>query len=182
MIKGFTLIELLVVVLIIGILSSVALPQYQKAVWKSRTSEMMTLMKSLGGAQELYHMANGDWASSLADLDIDFSGFSAPQSGKANPCGMANRGAGAVRQKGLMTFSLNGSAGSYMVSGSAFNEGPYECGGFVYVHAGNPGSAVNPGMYCWQSVSGKAAAGKFCETLFAGKKAGHVSGWDVYSF
>ena len=69
--KGFTLIELLVVVLIIGILAAVAVPQYQKAVLKSRAATAFAMLKTLREAQDVYHLANGTYTTDLSKLDID---------------------------------------------------------------------------------------------------------------
>ena len=67
---GFTLIELLVVVLIIGILAGVALPQYEKAVARSRMAEEQLLFRSYMDAQQRFYLANGRYTADPENLDI----------------------------------------------------------------------------------------------------------------
>ena len=69
--QAFTLIELLVVVLIIGILAAVAVPQYQKAVIKTKYNTLKTLVSSIATAQEVYFLANNNYAESFEELAID---------------------------------------------------------------------------------------------------------------
>ncbi len=79
--QAFTLIELLVVVLIIGILSAIALPQYTKAVEKARASEAVMNMSNLQKGVDMYLLENGYPSSTKnflknnpdATLDIDIT-------------------------------------------------------------------------------------------------------------
>ena len=69
--QGFTLLEMLVVVLIIGILASFALPQYNKAVLKSKYSTLMPVAKALQEGNESFFLTNGYYTDAVEDLDIE---------------------------------------------------------------------------------------------------------------
>ena len=162
--KGFTLIELLVVVLIIGILSAVALPQYEKAVWKSKSSQLKVLVKSIADAQELYFLSHGEYAKNMEDLDISFdslssketTGFHRIRDGSTDP----------VRGNEEIVVGIGGIGGAVWTAG-IFRKGSYQGGGFIYWHS-NHFSTTAPlrETLCYaQGCSSVSTANNFCKKI-----------------
>ena len=69
--RAFTLIELLVVVVIIAILAAVAVPQYQRALEKSKATQAFALIKSIYHAQTTFYLSHGKYATSFNELDVE---------------------------------------------------------------------------------------------------------------
>ena len=67
---GFTLLELMVVVLIIGVLISVALPSYRRAVDKAEMAKVLATFHLIEQSMQRYRLANGSWPTNIEDLDI----------------------------------------------------------------------------------------------------------------
>lgn len=68
--RGFTLIELLIVVLIIGILATIALPQYQLALEQARVRSGIVFMDAWIQAEEIYYLNHGNYTTDWNELDI----------------------------------------------------------------------------------------------------------------
>ena len=71
--KGFTLIELLVVILIIAVLASIVIAQYQKSILKSRFSTLVPIAKALNDGQEMFLLSHGKYADKLENLDVEIA-------------------------------------------------------------------------------------------------------------
>ena len=167
--KAFTLIELLVVVLIIGILAAVALPQYQKAVWKSRAAQLMTAASTVGRDATAYKMASGESPTEFAQLSLDYD--LPTKRATAGVCGNVVQSTDAQRENDMYQIVLN-NTGTFHGINSAFITGPYQCAGFMYLiedHTEDGVTLKGGNLYCaevaHQNFHPVTPAGKFCEKI-----------------
>jgi type IV pilus assembly protein PilA len=72
--RGFTLVELIIVVIIVGILASIGLTQYNKVLEKSRATEARMLLGTLRNAEVANNFDLGTY------VDVPSLGVSAPTS------------------------------------------------------------------------------------------------------
>ena len=174
---GFTLIELLVVVLIIGILAAVAVPQYQKAVEKSRISALFPIARAVETAQKAYYMATGSFSNEMSNLDISVPLPTAPA---APPCSLAYQSSDSARQDTQTVVALNNrsSAKSYFVAAARLT-GPYKCSG-IKIPLKDVSVLKEGKTYCYEHIAHfTGEAGSFCQKMMNGT---YVTSFDFCRF
>ncbi|MCD6539230.1 MAG: prepilin-type N-terminal cleavage/methylation domain-containing protein [Candidatus Omnitrophica bacterium] len=60
---GFTLAEVIIVVVIIGILATLAVPNYIKAVERTRNKEAISMLKLIQQAEKMYRLENNGYVA-----------------------------------------------------------------------------------------------------------------------
>jgi prepilin-type N-terminal cleavage/methylation domain-containing protein len=74
--KGFTLLEILFVMIIMGILTAIALPNFIGQVGKAREAEVKLMMGTIGRAQQAFHYERKQFANSYGALAGGTGNFS----------------------------------------------------------------------------------------------------------
>ena len=159
--SGFTLIELLVVVLIIGILAAVALPQYQKAVEKSRAAQAISLVKSVYQAEQSYYLANNTWPTDFDELSVEipWTGNGCVHCISSNP----------KRSNGPWALELYKDTANQFAVSVGRTSGPYRGTGFMIFTKGD--SFRKPGqLLCFERNTFSGNTGDYCEKIWKAKE------------
>lgn len=136
--RGFSLIEVLTVVAIIGILASIAIPQYNDYLLRGKVAEAFTQLTTLQNRMEQYYLDNRNYGTD-------------PNCGIAPPAGAA------VKYFGYACVLTNAGQGfTYTATGTA------DTTGFVYTvnEAGVKGTTTvgagwtGAGSACWVRSKG----------------------------
>jgi len=130
--EGFTLIELLIVVIIIGILASIAVPQFFRVAERARAAEGVQALGAVRRAQLRYYSEHGITTAAAGDLDYDVPTlryFSAPAPVAATYTG-GNENLATITRNGIS----NPGFGAYTLT--VHGDGSITCAGGTKCPAG----------------------------------------------
>ena len=164
---GFTLIELLVVVLIIGILAAVALPQYQKAVEKSKAAQAISLLRPIAQAAETYYLTNGTYPTDNSDIDALDIGLTPEQKTQFLCSDMFME----CTNTGEWGISLNDGAADFHSTKIIRTTGKYAGAGFIIFQSVGSYQTIQPNtVYCYERSAGfySVEKGSYCRKIFKG--------------
>ena len=132
--NGFTLIELLVVVIIIGVLSIIALPNFLGQIGKARESEAKSILGAIAKSQQAYHFEKQVFADTLDKLAVN-NAFVGNYYNFLDADIATNS---IAKQRAISTDSINNATKDYAI-GIYYSTGAYD---FVFCQAANIGTAV----------------------------------------
>ena len=122
--RGFTLIELLIVMVILGVLAAIAIPRLNVTRDRAFRSAILSDLKGLANAQEIYHSLNYTYST-----DLDAMGARASEGVVINVNEATNTGWAATASH--VGLAATGHCGMYYGDAAASGGDPADLAGVV---------------------------------------------------